>query len=241
MEYVCLAAGHGTRFGTLGSYLQKCMYPVGLRPFLEHTLRAWCEGARPDPRRDRLTLVVGHHAEQVRAYFGERYAGVRVRYVRQPEPLGTAHAIGVAVDDLGAVGPDVLIWLADLYVPAETFRALLAHPAEAVATLGLGHDDESPRLRVTRAGTRLTRVWDGEGPWLDAGAWRLPLAVARDLRRERAEKGEYRVLPNLQRHVDAGLDLGFVELDPWLHLGGVHPTPEANVRSVCLQLWEREA
>ena len=247
MEYVCLAAGHGTRFGSLGRYLQKCMYPVGLRPFLEHTLLEWREGARPDPARDRLTLVVGHHAEQVRSYFGDAFEGIGLRYVTQADALGTAHAIGVALDGVEALDVsgdrrgEVLVWLADLFVPAPTFAALLAHPAQAVSTLALGHAHESPRLRVTRRRERLSCVWDGEGPWLDAGAWRLPLAVARDLRRVRAEKGEYRVLPNLQQHIEAGLDLGFVELEPWLHLGGVHPTPEENVRAVCRALWGRRA
>ncbi len=238
MEFVCLAAGQGTRFGDLGRYLQKCMYPVGLRPFLEHTLRAWLEGARVDPSRDRLTLVVGHHSAQVHAYFGSAFEGVPLRYVHQAEPLGTGHAIGVAVDGLPDETSEVLVWLADLYVGAATFRALLDHEAGAVATIARGADAESPRLRVTRRGDRLLRVWDGEGPWLDAGAWRVPLAVARGLRRVSAEQGEYRVLPNLQAFVDAGLDVGAVELAPWIHLGGVHPTPEANVRQVVRQLWE---
>lgn len=237
MEYVCLAAGQGTRFGELGRYLQKCMYPVGLRPFLEHTLRAWLEGAEVDPARDRLTLVVGHRHQQVRAYFGDAFEGVPLRYVHQAAPLGTGHAIGVAVDELSDDEADVLVWLADLYVGAATFRALLAHEASAVATVARGDDAESPRLRATRRGDRLLRVWDGEGPWLDAGAWRLPLSVARGLRRECDERGEHRVLPNLQAFVDDGLDVGAVELETWIHLGGVHPTPEENVRRVVRHLW----
>ncbi len=241
MEYVCLAAGEGTRFGGLGSYLQKCMYPVGLRPFLEHTLLQWREAVVDEPGRDRLTLVVGHFEEQLRSYFGDAFEGVPLRYVVQGAARGTGHAVGVGVDDLDARGDaSVVVWLADLFVPAEAFRALLAHPAAAVAAQALGDAGESPRLRATRAGQRVTRVWDGSGPWLDAGLWRLPLPVARDLRRVRAEKGEYRVLPNLQTHVDEGLELGWLTLPEWLHLGGVQPTPEANVRHVVRRLWERQ-
>lgn len=241
MEFVCLAAGQGTRFGSLGRYLQKCMYPIGLRPFLEHTLLEWLEGARVRPERDRLTLVVGHHADQVRAYVGDRFEGVPVRYVTQADQLGTGHALGLAADALPDDAPEVLAWLADLFVPAEVFRAVLEHPAPAVAVQARGHADESPRLFASRSGDRVERVWDGAGPWLDAGLWRLPLAVARGLRRVRAEGGEYRVLPNLQAHLDAGLELGAVDLAPWVHLGGVHPTPEANVRAVVAHLWERRS
>ncbi len=238
MEYVCLAAGHATRFGELGRYLQKAMYPVGLRPFLEHTLLQWLEGAAVDPRRDRLTLVVGHLDEQLRGYFGGAFEGVPLRYVAQSAPRGTGHAVGVGVDALPDETEAVVVWLGDLFVPAEAFRALLAHPAEAVAAQALGPAGESPRLLATRAHQRVTCVWDGEGPWLDAGLWRLPLRVARALRRVSADKGEHRVLPNLQTHLDQGLQLGWIELDEWLHLGGVHPTPEANVRHVVRRLWE---
>ena len=239
MEYVCLAAGEGTRFGALGRYLQKSMYPVGLRPFLEYTLLEWLEGAAVVPRRDRLTLVVGHLDEQLRAYFGAEFEGIPLRYVAQSAPRGTGHALGVGVDALPDESETVVAWLADLFVPAEVFAAVLAHPAPAVAVQALGDPAESPRLRASRVGGRVTRVWDGEGPWLDAGLWRLPLEVARGLRRVSADKGEYRVLPNLQSHLDEGLEIGSVELREWLHLGGVHPSPEANVRHVVRSLWGR--
>ena len=239
MEYVCLAAGHGTRFGALGRYLQKCMYPIGLRPFLEHTLLEWLEGTGAKPRRDRLTLVVGHFDEQLRGYFGASFEGIAVRYVAQSARRGTGHALGVGVDALPDETEAVVAWLADLFVPSESFRALAAHPVPAVAAQALGEEGESSRVRATRAGHRVTRVWDGEGPWIDAGLWRLPLRVARGLRRVSAEGGEYRVLPNLQTFLDEGLELGYLELPERLHLGGVHPSPEENVRHVVRRLWER--
>ena len=53
----------------------------------------------------------------------------------------------------------------------------------------------------------------------------------------RAEKGEYRMLPNLQRSLDDGAEVGHVVADAWIHLGGVLPTPEANVRDVVRRVW----
>jgi UDP-N-acetylglucosamine diphosphorylase / glucose-1-phosphate thymidylyltransferase / UDP-N-acetylgalactosamine diphosphorylase / glucosamine-1-phosphate N-acetyltransferase / galactosamine-1-phosphate N-acetyltransferase len=231
VEFICLAAGQGRRFGRLGAYLQKCMYPVGLRPFLEHTLRQWRAGASPDPVRDELTLVVGHHGAQVRGYFGDDYGGVPIRYVEQREPLGTADAINAAVADLRG-DESAVVWLADLFVPREAFAALLAHPSTAVATIAPGRGDEDPRLRVSRSGERLVRVWEGSEPRYDVGLWKLPLPVLRGLRQVRADGGEYRVLPNLQRHVDAGLQVGFLEIERWIHLGGTEPTAEENLRDV---------
>jgi UDP-N-acetylglucosamine diphosphorylase / glucose-1-phosphate thymidylyltransferase / UDP-N-acetylgalactosamine diphosphorylase / glucosamine-1-phosphate N-acetyltransferase / galactosamine-1-phosphate N-acetyltransferase len=237
MEYVCLAAGKGTRFGHLGSYLQKCMYPIGLRPFLEHTLLGWLTGAAVDPARDRLTLVVGHQAQQLRAYFGDAFAGVPIRYVHQEEQRGTGHALGLACEALES-GDTAVVWLADLFVSADTFRRLREHPAHALVTLAPAPEAGDASIRVRRAGARMARVWEGDEALVDVGLWRLPVSVLRDLRRVRSPSGEYRVLPNLQEHVDAGLEIGWLELDAWVHLGGSAPTPEENVYAVAERVRE---
>lgn len=238
MDLICLAAGKGTRMAALGRYLQKCMYPVGLRPFLEHTLLQ-LRASRLWERAGRLALVVGHHEDQVRSYFGEEWRGLPITYVRQPELLGTGNALRLAAD---ALEPDasVVAWQADLFVPRQVFDALGEHPLSTVVTLGPGHPSESPRLLATVAGDRVTRVWDGEGPLYDIGAWKLAPDVLARLMEVWAEKGEYRMLPNLQRCIDDGARVGHVTTREWVHLGGTLPSPEANVRAVVERLW-REA
>jgi UDP-N-acetylglucosamine diphosphorylase / glucose-1-phosphate thymidylyltransferase / UDP-N-acetylgalactosamine diphosphorylase / glucosamine-1-phosphate N-acetyltransferase / galactosamine-1-phosphate N-acetyltransferase len=231
MEYVCLAAGKGSRFGRLGTYLQKCMYPIDLRPFLEHTLRQWLEGAAVDATADRLTLVVGHHAQQLRVYFGDSFEGVPLRYVNQEEQRGTGHALGLAAGGLREEHA-ALVWLADLFVTADVFQRVLGHPAETLVTLAPGPEGDNERVRVRRAGDRMARVWEGDEPLYDVGLWKLPVTVMRDLRRVRTAAGEFRVLPNLQQHVDDGLAVGWLEIGSWVHLGGTDPTPEENVRRV---------
>lgn len=235
MDLICLAAGKGTRMAALGRYLQKCMYPVGLRPFLEHTLlqlhasRAW-------RRAERLALVVGHHEEQVRGYFGEAWRGLPITYVRQAELLGTGNALWLAAEALRP-NAGVLAWQADLFVPSEVFDALAEHPRASAVTLGPGHPDESPRLLASVVGERVTRVWDGAGPLYDVGAWKLAPEVLARMTEVRAEKGEFRMLPNLQRCIDDGAEVGFVEARAWVHLGGTLPTPDANVRAVVERVW----
>jgi len=51
---------------------------------------------------------------------------------------------------------------------------------------------------------------------------------------------EVRALPNLQRQIEAGLAVGWLEAAEWLHLGGTEPTPEANVLAVTRRLLELE-
>ena len=235
MEFICLAAGQGTRLGDLGSYLQKCMYPVGLKPFLAHTLDQLLASGAVDLGRDRLTLIVGHHGDQVRGYLGSAYRGLDVSYVEQAQRLGTGHALALAYGSLAESGPAVA-WQADLFVPAVLFTRVLAHPDENVVTLGPGATGESPLIRATTEGNRVRRCWEGAGPLYDIGLWRFSGETLARIGAERAGSGEIRVLKNLQRLIDGGAEVGYLETDDWIHLGGTLPTPERNVRDVVLKV-----
>lgn len=237
MEYVCLAAGKGTRFGDLGRYLQKCMYPVGLRPFLELSVRNLVRSSMLDVNRDRLVLVVGHFQEQVRTYFGERYEGLKICYVEQPQRLGTGHALHLAYEAVQPTEP-VIAWLADLYVPTDLFEALQRHGVANVQTLGPGYDEEKPDLRVSVLGDRVVKAWQGEGDHFDIGLWKLSPAVLSLMTAQR--HGEYRMMPNLQLALEKGHSIGFIKTDEWLHLGGTQPSPEKNVRTVVARVLELE-
>jgi NDP-sugar pyrophosphorylase family protein len=246
MDLICLAAGAGTRLGRLGAYLQKCMYPVGLRPFLEHALLQVLASDAVDPRRDRLALVVGHLGAQVLGHFGAAFEGLPIVYVEQRERRGTGHAVRLAAEALrppapsgdAATGPpSVVAWQADLFPTAAMVDAVARHPAPNVVTLGPGHADEPDVLRATTEGDRVSRVWEGSGALYDVGLWKLERAVLGRMTEVRAATGEYRVLPNLQRCLDDGAHVGYTVADAWIHLGGVLPTPDANVRDVVLRVW----
>jgi UDP-N-acetylglucosamine diphosphorylase / glucose-1-phosphate thymidylyltransferase / UDP-N-acetylgalactosamine diphosphorylase / glucosamine-1-phosphate N-acetyltransferase / galactosamine-1-phosphate N-acetyltransferase len=212
------------------------MYPVGLRPFLEHALAQVLASGVVDARRDRLALVVGHHEDQVRGHFGVAFEGLPITYVAQRERLGTGHALALAAAALEPTS-SVVAWQADLFPTSAMVAAVAAHPAATAVTLGPGHQDESDRLRATVHDGRVQRVWDGAGDLYDVGLWKLAPAVLARLTEVRAEGGEYRMLPNLQRCLDDGAEVGHVVCDAWIHLGGTLPTPEANVRDVVRRVW----
>lgn len=237
MEFICLAAGQGTRLGRLGRYLQKCMYPVGLKAFLEHTLEQLLASGVCDVGRDRLSLVVGHHADQLRDYFGDEFNGLRIHYVEQVERRGTGHALSLAFADFPAPAA-AIVWQADSFVPAALFREVDRHRLANVVTLGLGEPGEPPAIRATVAGERVVRCWQGAGPLLDVGLWRFGPEVLATIGEVRAGSGEVRVLVNLQHSIDAGIEVGYVESAEWLHLGGTLPTPEDNVRAVVKRVLE---
>ncbi len=243
MDLVCLAAGKGTRLGGLGAYLQKCMYPVGLKPFLQYSLEQLVASGVAGPN-GRLVLVVGHLQQQVRAYFGSNFEGLELHYVEQRALLGTGDALrlaGATLDELDGhqTSPtSVMAWQADLFVPSNLLRAVALHEAANATTLAEGHADEPAVLRATVAGDRLQQVWQGEGPLVDIGLWKLERRLLKSLATVQAANGEFRMLPNLQRCLEAGAEVGYVVAAEWVHLGGTLPTPEANVRQVVKRLWE---
>jgi hypothetical protein len=48
------------------------------------------------------------------------------------------------------------------------------------------------------------------------------------------------VLPNLQRALERGERIGYVRTEEWIHLGGIRPSPEENVRAVVDQVLRLE-
>ncbi len=238
MNYLCLAAGKGTRFGRLGTYLQKCMYPIGLRPFLELSINNLLKSKHIDLTRDSLILIVGHHAEQIQSYFGNSFKGLAISYLYQHEQLGTGHALYLAYEHLNK-SDAVIAWLADMYVPLTLFNEVQEHSLANVQTIGPGHEGEKEDLKVTTSGKRIVRAWQGEEDYYDIGLWKLSPEVLSLMMTER--HGEYRMVPNLQFAIDQGHELGFVKTKDWIHLGGTLPTPEENVLNVTQKILALEA
>lgn len=94
MRAIIPAAGRGTRLRPQTEDVPKCLLEVAGRPILEHAF------LRLAPFRPReLVVVVGWRGGRVRDWFGSRWKGIPVRYVRQDQPLGLAHALGLASAD----------------------------------------------------------------------------------------------------------------------------------------------
>ncbi|HWF73682.1 MAG TPA: NDP-sugar synthase [Solirubrobacteraceae bacterium] len=92
MQALILAGGEGTRLRPLTSTTPKPVIPLVGRPFIGYMIE-WLRGHGVDD----VILSCGFMAEGVRAVLGDGAdLGVRLRYVEEPEPLGTGGALKFA-------------------------------------------------------------------------------------------------------------------------------------------------
>jgi UDP-N-acetylglucosamine diphosphorylase / glucose-1-phosphate thymidylyltransferase / UDP-N-acetylgalactosamine diphosphorylase / glucosamine-1-phosphate N-acetyltransferase / galactosamine-1-phosphate N-acetyltransferase len=118
MDAVVLAAGEGVRLRPLTSTRPKPMLPVAGKPILEWNLEALdCVGVK------NVYIIVGYKADVIEAYFGARFRGMRVHYVRQKEQLGTGDAVAAA---RGKVKGDFMVLNGDLFITRSFLSTLLA-------------------------------------------------------------------------------------------------------------------
>ncbi len=111
---VILAAGQGTR---MKSDLPKVLHPLAGRPLVEYAVETATAVTGTAPM-----LVIGHGSEQVRQALGDR-----VRYVLQPQQLGTGHAVMQARELLLGQADAILVSYADMPLLTEaTLRAIVA-------------------------------------------------------------------------------------------------------------------
>jgi bifunctional UDP-N-acetylglucosamine pyrophosphorylase/glucosamine-1-phosphate N-acetyltransferase len=153
---VVLAAGKGKR---LASSTPKVLHPVCGRPVLWHTLQA-VRAARPD----RIVVVVGHGADDVRSAVESWGLKPQPVFVEQAEQLGTGHAVRLAEKAVGDADT-VLVANGDFdpITGAELKRLLASHRRTGAAvTIGSTILDPPGRYgRVVREGSRVTDVVEG--------------------------------------------------------------------------------
>lgn len=125
---IVLAAGQGTR---MKSERAKVLHEIAGRPMLHHVLAAAFDAGVRD-----AVVVVGHDRERVVASLGR--FGDRVRTAVQDRQLGTGHAVGCALDQLGADTELALVLCGDTpLVAADELRALGGALASAEPTTSL--------------------------------------------------------------------------------------------------------
>jgi NDP-sugar pyrophosphorylase family protein len=120
VQAVILAGGMGTRLRPLTLNCPKPIVPLLNVPFLHHQLALLAAHGITD-----VILSVSHLPDVIRAVMGDgRAAGVRLRYVVEAEPLGTAGGVRNAAD---LVSGRVVVLNGDILTDLDLGAMLAAH------------------------------------------------------------------------------------------------------------------
>jgi NDP-sugar pyrophosphorylase family protein len=96
MQAVILAAGRGTRMGSLTDHAPKPLLEVRGKSLLEYSLD------KLPLEIDEVILIVGYLKDKIKERIGANYRGRSVRYIEQTDRLGTAHALFLCRQILGS-------------------------------------------------------------------------------------------------------------------------------------------
>lgn len=138
---IILAAGQGTR---MKSARPKVLHAVGGKPMLGHVL-----DAAIDAGIGQAHLVLGHGAEQVRAWLETR-PGAAPQAVIQAQQLGTAHAVGQALPAVPDTALVVVLYGDVPLISAATVQALIEAAQDGLALLTVTLDEPRGYGRILR-------------------------------------------------------------------------------------------
>jgi mannose-1-phosphate guanylyltransferase len=221
VQALVLAGGQGTRLRPLTYTTPKPVMPLAGRPFLTFMLD-WLRGHGATE----AILSCGFMSDGVRDVLGDVYGGMRLRYVIEEEPLGTAGPVRLALDE-GVLEERLLVLNGDVLTDMDLTAELAQHEATgARCTLALIEVEDTSSYGVVpthedgRVEAFLEKT-EGEVPTnrINAGAYVLEREVVEELvPAGRAVSFEREVFPRL---VDDGL-YGWAADGYWIDIG----TPE---------------
>ena len=128
MQALILAGGEGTRLRPLTYTTPKPVMPLAGRPFLSFMLD-WAHSHGVDE----VILSCGFLSDGVKRVLGDIYDGMRLRYVVEEEPLGTAGPVRLAFDE-GLLEERLLILNGDVLTDMDLTAELEQHARTGART-----------------------------------------------------------------------------------------------------------
>jgi mannose-1-phosphate guanylyltransferase len=220
VQALVLAGGEGTRLRPLTLTTPKPVLPLAGRPFLTFMLD-WLHGHGVDE----AILSLGFLSDEVHEVLGDIQSGMRLRYVHEDEPLGTAGPVRLAADE-GMLADRFLVLNGDVLTDMDLTAELAQHERTGAAgTLALIEVDDVASYGVVptnEAGQVLEFREKSPGPAptnrINAGAYVLERSVIDLIPAGRAVSFEREVFPQM---VGDGL-YGWAADGYWIDIG----TPE---------------
>jgi mannose-1-phosphate guanylyltransferase len=217
MQALVLAGGEGTRLRPLTLTVPKPAMPLAGRPFLTFMLD-WLAGHGVTE----AILSCGYRSDGVRRVLGDIYEGMRLRYVIEEEPLGTAGPVRLAADE-GVLADRFLVLNGDTLTDFDLSAELAQHErtgAQGTLALAAVEDTASYGVVPTDADGRvvefLEKIDDPPTNRINAGAYVLDAAVAERIEPGRSVSFEREVFPAMAAD---GVLYGYPAEGYWIDIG----------------------
>jgi NDP-sugar pyrophosphorylase family protein len=146
MQAVLLAGGKGTRLRPYTTSFPKPLVPIGDYPIIEVIIRQLSRAGIEE-----IIISTGHLAGLIEAYCGDgRRWGVRIRYVREEQPLNTAGCLKL-IDGLGnnflVMNGDLLTtldyqWLIRQHLEKDAAATVAVHNRQSTIDFGVVQTDK---------------------------------------------------------------------------------------------------
>jgi D-glycero-alpha-D-manno-heptose 1-phosphate guanylyltransferase len=141
-----LAGGFGTRLRSAVADVPKPLAPIAGQPYLGYLIDSWvAQGVGA------LTFLLHYQAGLIQAYVVEleqagRLKGCKVRFLVEPEPMGTGGAVAYAVHELQLHG-DFLVSNADTWLGSGVVQ-LAGAQSPAIAVIPVANTQRYGRVRL---------------------------------------------------------------------------------------------
>jgi mannose-1-phosphate guanylyltransferase len=153
MKAILLAGGKGTRLRPLTLHTPKPIVPIFQRPFLHYQI----DLLKQVPDIDEVILSLNYQPRRIEEVFGDGTdAGIKIRYVVEPSPLGTGGAVRYAGESLT---DSVVVFNGDVLTQIDLSAVLRLHrerrakativltPVENPSAYGLVETDAEGNVR----------------------------------------------------------------------------------------------
>ena len=161
MKAILLAGGKGTRLRPLTVHTPKPIVPIFNRAFLHYQI----DLLKQIPEIDEVILSLNYQPRRIEEMFGDGAGlGIKIRYVVEPMPLGTAGAVRYAGDSLTE---SVLVFNGDILTEVDLAAVLRLHRerrAKATIVLTPVENPAAYGLVTTDAGGNVKRFIEKPKP-----------------------------------------------------------------------------
>ena len=223
MQALILAGGRGTRLRPLTVYTPKPIVPVVNRPFLLYQLDVLRRADITD-----ITLSLSYQPDKIVQILGNGSEfGVNLRYITEPDPMGTGGAYKFAAD---AIRDTTVVFNGDILTNLDITKVIEAHRSkQSDAMITLAHVPDPSRYGVVQLDDegRVKRFEEKPGPedlaalgtdTINAGIYVLEPSILDLVPKDTTRSFEYEIFPDI---LERGLPFhGYVIEDAyWIDIG----------------------